>query len=383
MPSSSKKYSRSRRSRRRRLLPKLAIGLVISLGIGALILAWLVQSPLESAKSTAVLKNSTWQQRQADAINTRALVDLPADDGHHNNITEWWYYDGHLQTGDGRAFAFHYVVFLRQTLTTGTLFHASLFDLANKQKYQGQKRAIGNPSSGVQDAFEFAYQGWSMAGSGGDDRLRFSIGPTELELTLRDPRGPVFHDDTGLLDFGGGSWSYYYSRTRMQAEGHVRIDGERHPVTGDVWFDHQWGDFEATQMGWNWFALQLEDGRDVMIYEIFKPDGTPYLDAGTIFDGQTSVNLDADDFTSVYNETWTSPKTGTAYPVGWTLTIPEHGIEVKVVPKHRGSEFDSRVTTYNTYWEGPMRVSGSHAGNGFLELGGYDRIPLAEVVNTR
>ena len=69
---------------------------------------------------------------------------------------------------------------------------------------------------------------------------------------------------------------------------------------------------------------------------------------------------------------WKSPSSGVTYPMDWSVAIPSKRLQLQVDPVIRASEFDSRTTTLNVYWEGAIKLSGSHSGVGFMELSGYE-----------
>ena len=52
----------------------------------------------------------------------------------------------------------------------------------------------------------------------------------------------------------------------------------------------------------------------------------------------------------------------------WRVTLPERGVDVTVEAIYDGAWMDLTVP----YWEGPVQVSGSHAGVGYLEMTGYE-----------
>jgi predicted secreted hydrolase len=41
-------------------------------------------------------------------------------------------------------------------------------------------------------------------------------------------------------------------------------------VNGTSWFDQEWASNQLTpqQVGWNWFALHLADGTELMLYQM-------------------------------------------------------------------------------------------------------------------
>jgi predicted secreted hydrolase len=109
-----------------------------------------------------------------------------------------------------------------------------------------------------------------------------------------------------------------------------------------------------------------------MLYELFDVDGRKIMTAGTLSDAKGSRPLQPGEVELQPGATWTSPKTNIPYVVEWRIELPSGVLNVK--PFVADSEFDSGWTTGNVYWEGPVKVSGSQQGQGFLELSGYDRL---------
>ena len=98
-------------------------------------------------------------------------------------------------------------------------------------------------------------------------------------------------------------------------------------MTGIAWFDHQWGDFISVGGGgWDWFAVNLDDGTDLTLSLVRDADGSYPLIYGTLVDaaGETR-HLDADDFTVEVLGRWVSPRTGADYPAGWRIDHPGRG----------------------------------------------------------
>ena len=300
------------------------------------------------------------------------LVSLPADDAPHDDYVEWWYYNGHVNDAQGRRYSFHYVVFLINALTTHTVAHASLVDHAARQHHTSQRRTAGNPSSGTVDSFDFVLGDWSLTGGGGTDRLDFALDGHRFTLDLQETAAPVMQGGNGILDFEDTGASYYYTRPRMAVTGTLDVDGETRPISGLAWFDHQWGDFEIFRLAWDWFALQLDDGRDIMLYRLFDPrTGRDVLTSGTLSDANGAVELHQRDFQLQVLDHWQSPSTDRRYPIAWRIDIPAHDLSMTVEPIMRGAEFDARTTTYMVYWEGPVQIHGNAPGVGYVELSGY------------
>ena len=302
------------------------------------------------------------------------LVSLPKDDAPHPDAyTEWWYYNGHLQTSDGKHYSFHYTIFLLNALATHTVIHASLVDQQTGKHFSYQYRNAGNSSHGSQDGFHFSQGGWLMSGSNGVDKLRSGAPDFSFDLNLTSISPVVYQGGTGLLDFAQAGTSYYYSRTRMQVSGIAGPKGSESAVTGQAWFDHQWGDFRATALRWDWFAIQLNDGADIMLYQLYTSEGVPVLISGTYSKAGETRLLTEDQFMIEDQAYWTSKKSKIKYPIKWRIKVPDQGVNIVLSPVLKASEFDARHSTYGTYWEGAVNISGTETGLGFVEMFGYKR----------
>ncbi len=309
-----------------------------------------------------------WSEVEVAKINT---VELPKDDGHHSDGMEWWYYNGHLVTESGKEFSFHFTTFLLNNLTTQTVFHSSLADHQSGYYFTDQTRVGGNLSVGFKNKFNFSHENWVMQGGGGSDKLKVANEKFAFDLDLESTRPIVLHGDNGVLPLGALGESFYYSRTRMSISGVLDVGGIKESVKGVAWFDHQWGDFYTGKMSWVWFSIQLDNGMDLMIYQIKDKYGRPVSYNGSISkNGKTEI-LNKNDFIITPKKSWVSEKTSKSYPVEWEIKIPQKEIDLVVKSVVENSEFDAKLTTYLVYWEGAMQVSGSHKGKGFLELNGY------------
>ncbi len=361
------------RARRRkvwlRYLGPLA-SLLVVLGV-----VWLYGQLLGDAPQTpgAAVPAAALPQERTAAL--RPVV-LPQDDAPHATGMEWWYYNGHLRGDNGEAYSFHVAVFLHDGVVRHTVFHGSLNDHRSGQRFTGQLRTAGIPTSKTVDGFDFKHEGWRVAGAGAVHSLAVHDKNFSIDLDLRDAGQPLLHraagsNTPGLLDFGPGGISYYYSRPRIAAKGSVTTAGTRHAVQGEVWFDHQWGDFDGAGLAWNWYALQMDDGSDLMLYQLFGSQGQLITTTGTVASAQGVRALAASDIQLVPQGRWTSPKTRISYPAAWQVRLPLGTLNVQ--PLRADSEFEALETTFNVYWEGPVAVTGAATGKGFLEMSGYDR----------
>jgi RND superfamily putative drug exporter len=379
-------------------------------GIAGLLVVALLAGPLLAGCTTAgapILANPAAPHPAPPALTPAPSspidplpIVLPADDGPHDRLTEWWYYTGHLVSDDGRHFGFEFVIFRaeRGAFPVAWASHLAVTDETGNAFHYGQRSEIGPQVDGLVVApfeFDLAMTGqddtttWRMNGGNGLDILRAQMSPAEaaaagtpgglgLDLRLAARKPPALHNGNGWIDFGPGGSSYYYSRTAMDARGTLTLDGTKIHVTGHTWFDHQWGDFIAVGGGgWDWFAVNLDDGTDLTLSLVRNADGSYPLVYGTLVapDG-TSRNLPREAFTVDVTKRWTSPTTRADDPAGWHISIPGEHLVIDLAPTVAAQELDTRATTGVVYWEGSQRVSATHdghalGGEAYVELTGY------------
>ena len=223
---------------------------------------------------------------------------------------------------------------------------------------------------------------WShtVSSTAGTHEFAAPNGEIELSLQLEATAPVMLHNDIGWLPTEAGA-TYYYSWPRQSATGQLVIGGENFEVTGTVWFDHQWGDFFVLgkPAGWQWFAVQLDDGASLMITEVRGVSGDVVDTYGTYMSPTGDVRSlqgDADGIRVGSTNQWTSPSTGATYPSGWTLEVGSLGLELELDPVALDQEIQGGLPVGSAYWEGKVRVSGSQngrpvAGDAYVELSGY------------
>ncbi len=375
--------------RLRRLLPPLAAALVI----GSLLLGCDASARLLANEPAVHPLGPTPSPTALRPADPQPVV-LPRDEAPHDRLTEWWYYTGHLLTDGGLRYDFEFVIFRaeRGDFPVSWASHLALTNRPDEQFLYEQRSEIGPQVDRRPDAgFEFGIHGsddrglvagvdpWQVAGNDGNDSIHAVAANFAIDLQLTDTRvAPVLHDGDGWVDFEDAGSSYYYSRPRMTLSGTLEVYGHAHEVTGEAWFDHQWGDFIAVGGGgWDWFAVNLDDGTDLTLSLVRAADGTYPLVYGTLVDPDGSVrHLPRDDFSVTPTGTWTSPHTGATYPAVWHVEVPGEELSIDLVPTVPNQELDTRATTGVVYWEGSQHVGATHngqfvGGQGYVELTGY------------
>jgi predicted secreted hydrolase len=332
---------------------------------------------------------SPFAEPEAGKNDAPLPVELPRDDGPHDVRLEWWYYTGHLFTETGDRYGFEFVVFkgYRGALP-GYASHFAITDNPRGRFAYDQRLGFVPNDLPLSEGFDLRVSEWRMSGVGANDRLIAEMADYGIDLALQSRKPAVLHDGDGYIDYGSGEASYYYSRTRMTVVGQLVVRGQPVRVTGETWFDHQWGEFSTYEGGWDWYALQLDDDTELMLYVIRAPDGGPLVVDGSLVaaDGSLTV-LDRDDFSIVATSTWTSPRTGATYPSGWRIELPSQQLTLDVLPSLPDQELDTTATTGVIYWEGEVVVSGTHAdhpvaGLGYVELTGYAEENLPQAGST-
>lgn len=325
---------------------------------------------------TAAARNVAASQSIARA-DTPAPVTLPADDAPHDVLTEWWYYTGHLRTDDGQRFGFQFVIFqtVRGSNPIGYLSHFAITDETDNRFAYDARSATG---TGIPTSLDLDVSGWTLAGGGGQDRFAANMKEYGLELAVSSQKPAALHGG-GLISFRRAGDSYYFSRTRMEATGRLRRGDSWSEVTGQAWHDHQWGNFIVPAVGgWDWFSLQLDGDRELMLTMLRAPDGAPAGAFGSFVDadGQT-VDVPGEAISVEPTGRWTSPRTGATYPSGWrtmvkaSTDVPAIALTLSPVLADQELAFD-RIP----YWEGAVDVVGTvdgrdSTGDGYVELTGY------------
>jgi predicted secreted hydrolase len=325
---------------------------------------------------------------------------FPEDHGPHPDFrTEWWYWTGNLSTEDGREFGYQFTLF-RNALAPeaperdsawGTrqvyLGHLALSDIGGGRFHATERfsrEALGLAGARA-EPFRVWLEDWSAEAVGGDAmplRLTARGDGVALSLELEAGKPPVSQGREGLSQKGAepGNASYYYSHTRMPSRGQVTVEGRVYEVTGLSWMDREWSTsaLGEDQVGWDWFSLQLSDGSELMYYQLRLRDGSAdVFSAGTLVPAEgPPVRLSREDVRLEVLDTWKSPRSGASYPSRWRLSVPSRGLALEVAPALANQELQVSVR----YWEGSVRIQGSHAGQpvtgrGYVELTGYGDSP--------
>ncbi len=332
----------------------------------------------------------------ARALQPRQFA-FPRDHGPHNEFREeWWYLTGNLMSPSGERFGFE-LTFFRIALAPPSKEAAPAVSSPwrTHQVYMAHFAITDVPRGRFRFAQKFSRDALRLACAEAApfqvwlDDWRIGGSPTwsvhaqqqgyELTLDVEALAAPILNGHDGLSVKSGeaGAASYYYSIPSVEVKGQLRRDDVTIPVKGTAWLDREWGSgsLGGDEAGWDWFALQLDDGSALMFYALRSRDGSREKhSAGTWVDtsgvahelSSTEVQID----TSGH---WNSPRGG-RYPARWRVKVPSVGLDVEVKPVLANQE----LGTYPRYWEGAVDASGMRSGSavqgrGYVELVGYSQ----------
>jgi geranylgeranyl pyrophosphate synthase/predicted secreted hydrolase len=359
-------------------------------------------------------------------------IDLTVHDLPHDSSTmEWWYVNSHVTTDDGRPFSMfaaffrvdvsspgdtsrtfsHFLTWALVDPTKGAYHPRTLLDLrapriALEELDKGHgprderlKRALREVlEKGVvplpdrllaRDAivsldilsldldgnrFRKLHDGSYEVVLGGD-------GPAACRLRFTLAKTVVRHGDEGIVRGLDGEDMFYYFSPRCRVDGEVFADGAWSPVSGDGWYDHEFGEGREgssrseAKVAWNWVAAQLDNGYEISAYTLAdKLQPSRSRGRWVIVIDPAGQRTAYTDFTFEPYGCWTSTKTFNEYPTGYRLAVPKAGIELDVQAALPGQEVVTIISAPG-FWEGLVHVTGlAHGrpvtGRGFIERSG-------------
>ena len=354
---------------------------------------------------------------------------FPRDLGSHPGYAiEWWYWVGHLKSvEDGRTFGFQSTVFRiagdPQAMEnvehrTSNAEHRILEDQGRSSQSSGQPVrpdpfgeqnmfmahvALSDLSSGVYSHAERVFrEGWQARAS--TETLDLQIGPIvanwnvaegviEKELALPEermlqiklkPLKPVVaFGERGLSRKGAdpAAVSWYWTYPRLAITGFLLEGDRRAEVSGIGWMDHEISSSQLGSglVGWDWTAIQLDDGTEVKAYRLRTSKGgaDPWSAIYWIDASGKTTYVYAENFEWLNNKKWKSADSGNTYPSDVIIRAlhPETGDEkvYRLQPLLDAQEFVGNRKD-NAYWEGACAVfdeNNQQIGKAYLELVGY------------
>jgi predicted secreted hydrolase len=332
--------------------------------------------------------------------------EFPRDFFSHPDFqTEWWYYTGNLTSSTGRHFGFE-LTFFREAVDRNKpndvkgsawdvrdlyIAHLALSDLDGQHFYHRERLNRAGPGIAGSDASSSRiWNGnWQIHWRDSDDQQLQAVDEQfQFHLMLHSEKPPILHGENGLSQksAGLGHASYYFSLTRLAADGELVLENEKFKVTGLAWMDHEFftQQLQPYQIGWDWLSIQLDDDTELMLFHLRRKDGSldPFS-AGTYIDAQgKSTHLRVADFLlEPLTDTWARRATGATYPISWKISVPKLGLNLEAHTKLANQEMAEQpgiAGALPAYWEGAISLSGRRGsaslnGVGYLEMTGYGK----------
>ncbi len=321
---------------------------------------------------------------------------LPKDNGPHDYIIEWWYFNGHLYDKEGKEYSFMDCFFkvdlskvniphifphlIEDHFKNGNYLHFAhsvISDISRKKSY----KEIQNISLITKDSFkkELLYINYRNAHILGEDLNseivettpnNFNLKTKNLNLYLNSEKKPLLEGGHGYVGTPKAG-SYYYSFTDLSVVGKIKIKDREIEVEGLAWMDHQWANVVYKKDKWTWFSFQLENGTQIMCVEYDTEIGVDILI--DIIDKEGNQKQYKQAKIIPKGRFWKSKKTKARYPLSFQIEIPEAKLKIKTKALIKNQEM---IFGQINYWEGPMKVSAKIndkkiKGRGFMELVGY------------
>ncbi len=372
----------------------------------ALVLIWLINNDLnhlpdrvvESLALDGLFRGELAGHQFTQATEVRK-IEFPEDHGPHFEFqTEWWYFTGNLTSTDNQQFGFQFTIFRRAMSASQVevdsdwsgnqiyLSHIAITDIGRNEFLIDEvySRDALELAGATAQPFAIWVENWTVKAASGrcegclDLHIKADSDSFSMDLQLNSKKPAVLQGDRGLSHKGSlpGNASYYYSLTHLETSGSITVYGQSSDVVGLSWMDHEWFTslFEEEVDGWDWFALQLDDRRELTLFQVRQGNNSDeFFKYGVLIDAQgNSQKLAPEKILLKQVRFWQSAESEARYPVGWGIEIPELGMELII---EAAVDHQERIDSFR-YWEGAVIINGSDganpvSGKGYLEMTGY------------
>jgi len=298
-------------------------------------------------------------------------VSLPADHRQHPGFgMEWWYSAGLVRDARGHRFSYFATIWSTPRFA---LAHVNLIDLETGATVVSRDQVSGplpGPTTGrLAIAVGKSSYGWRPGGRYGRFTVHADTPSGTLDLRMVPRRAYTLHGTRGVIQQGLGGPSAYYSATRLAVTATLTDGGRTTPLTGEGWFDHQWGNFQSTRsaMHWDWFACRLDDGRDLILYRFLGTDNRPMPAqfVGTYVSKKGAVKHLRSFLVDERAPIAARPDLGADFPLGWRLRVPQVGLDLRLQTLNEHQFI--RIIGAGTIWEGAARTTRGPKGLCYVE----------------
>ena len=349
-------------------------------------------------------------------------MSFPQDHGTHDQFDiEWWYLTANLQDEAGDPYGLQWTLFRFKnprpsssqaeannsssslknspvTLNESTvsldkkwhndqiyMAHASIHSLDTH--WFSEKFARGGVGNAGLTALplNLFIDDWQWLNSDGDiglfpSTLTFNATDTSkpnaeasATFTLNQTGPLVQHGDNGFsVKSNSGHASHYYSAPFISIEGELTqaidtVTTAPIKLKGQAWFDQEWTSqlLDTGTQGWDWLSLHLDDGNKIMAFRMRLKNQDDYVTGSYITSTGEQITLQPGDLT--LQPVSVKKVDGRQLPLIWKLMIPSKKIDL-TISTLKDKQWNNAAVPY---YEGMVKIEGSHGGVGFLELTGY------------
>jgi predicted secreted hydrolase len=349
-------------------------------------------------------------------------MSFPQDHGTHDQFDiEWWYLTANLQDEAGDPYGLQWTLFRFKnpspsnyqaevnnsssslnnspvTLNESTvsldkkwhnnqiyMAHASIHSLDThwfSEKFA--RGGVGNAGLTTLPLSLFI-DDWQWLNSDGDaglfpSTLTFSATDTSkpnvearATFTLKQTGPLVQHGENGFsVKSNSGHASHYYSAPFISIEGELTqaidtVTTAPIKLKGQAWFDQEWTSqlLDTGTQGWDWLSLHLDDGNKIMAFRMRLKNQDDYVTGSYITSTGEQITLQPGALT--LQPVSVKKVDGRQLPLIWKLMIPSKKIDL-TISTLKDKQWNNAAIPY---YEGMVKIEGSHGGAGFLELTGY------------
>lgn len=344
-------------------------------------------SDSEAEKSMSNILGDTTASYSEVRPDTRIV--FPSDHLSHPSFRqEWWYLTANLKTETGKPIGIQWTQF-RMAMSadigkpeqtegwaTNQLYLAHTAVTTEEVHLANEKWSRAHPKFAAVTAnpLTIKLDNWKWQAKGDDlfpalltvesDRFNY-----QLSLTSHRPLQRQGENGFSRKSADGKVASHYYSQPFIEVKGEIELDGELLSVTGTAWLDREWSSqfLTGSQQGWDWFALRLNDGSTLMLFQLRESNGEQpgFYSARRMYPDGRGENIASSEITMKPSEFHQIDEA--RYPVAWNIVIPNQRIDLNV----RALNMEAKMPLSIPYWEGPVFFNGSHSGEGYMELTGY------------
>ncbi|GMG80922.1 lipocalin-like domain-containing protein [Paralimibaculum aggregatum] len=356
-------------------------------GVLALVLGLLLALPAAAQEAERAFDRMRSGGAGFAEVLPETALRFPEDHGAHPGFRiEWWYVTANLRDAEGAPLGLQWTLFRFATRPGGAadagwatpqiwMGHAAVTTAEAHRAAErlarggiGQAGVATDPFAAWIDDWVFAHAGAGGAGAFSPLRLAARGEGFAYDVTLAAEGPMVLQGEAGYsVKSAVGQASHYASQPFFAVEGWVEVAGTRRQVTGRAWMDREWSSrpLAGSQSGWDWFSLHLSGGEKLMVYRLRDSARGDYVTGNWIAPDGTSTRL-APGAVRLAPLARAEVAEGREMTVRWRIEIPARGLAVETRPLNPRA-WNGLSTAY---WEGPVFVEGSHAGEGYLEMTG-------------